>query len=227
MDKFFDKYLKEEDFINLSAEKLKKYGFEHNNTIAGVCLCRDEICQSVLLKIKNLWGDFFNFSSFAGIYSSGEIGAKVFISHAPDGEEKRVVFYVFTHIGLDEKGGIGICKRKGIEKSTACGALILFLNEILNFDKREKEENPELIFIKQKLRKEISNRTPDLKELTKIALHVSCNEIERTMENLVKSDKIIYALVSGIQVHYLDKNYIVPMESFVVRDNKRIDFKVL
>ncbi len=228
LDKIFDKYLEEDYFIKLSAEKLKKYGFNYNNTIAGVCLCRDEICQSVLLKIKNFWGDIFNFSSFAGIYTSGEIGIKVFISHAPDiGEDKRCVFYLFTHIGLDEQGNFGICKRKGLEKSTACGALFLFLNELSKFSKKEKEENPELILVKQKLRKEISNKMPDLMELTKIALQISCKDIEQTMENFIKSEKIIYAIISGIQVHYLDKNYVVPMDSFIFMNNKKINIEVM
>lgn len=227
LDKFFDKYIYEDDFIKISAEKLKKYGFNYNNTIAGVCLCRDEICQSALLKIKNFWGDAFNFSSFAGIYTSGEIGIKVFMSHAPDvGEDKKYVFYLFTHIGLDEEGNVGTCKRKGLDKSTACGALILFLNELSNFDKKEKEENPELILIKQKLRKEIYNKIPDLIELTKIALRISSTDIEQTMENFIKSEKIIYAIISGIQVHYLGKNYIVPMDSFIYMNDKKIDLEI-
>lgn len=226
LDKIFKKYTTEDAFAKLSYKKFKKYGFNRNNSITSVCLCRDEICQSVLFHIRKLWGDIFNFSNFAGIYTSGEIGIKVFTSHAPDiGEDKRCVFYTFTHIGLDEQGNFGICKRKGLEKSTACGALILFLNELSKFDK--KEENPELILVKQKLRKEISNRISDLMELTKIALRISCKDIEQTMENLIKSEKIIYAIISGSQVHYLDKNYVVPMDSFIFMNNKKINLEVV
>ncbi|MCS7163957.1 MAG: hypothetical protein NZ845_03035 [Thermodesulfovibrio sp.] len=223
LGKLFDKYFKEEDFIKLSSERLKEFGFNYHNTIAGVCLCRDEICQSILTEVKKYWGDFFNFSSFAGIYISGQIGLKVFLSHLPEAKERRCLLYLFTHIGIDKDGNLGFCKRKGIEKSTACGALILFLNTLSNIDK--EKENSELNLVNQKLRREISDKIPDLMELTKITLRISFNEIEKTMEALAKSDEITYAIVSGIQVHYLDKNYVVPMDSFIFMNNKKISLE--
>lgn len=223
LDKIFNKYLREDDFIRLSSEKLKKYGFNHENTIAGVCLCRDELCQSVLCKIEEHWGKIFNFSSFAGVYTSGEIGIEVFISHAPDtGKDRRCIFFVFSHIGVDEKGNLGFCQRKGMENSSACGALILFHNELLNSNKKIQAENPEFTLLKQKLSKKISGKTPDILELTQLALSVTCEDIENTMEEFVQSERIIYAIISGIQVHYLDKNYIVPKNSFVIMNNEKI-----
>ncbi|MEN2995012.1 MAG: hypothetical protein ABDH19_06680 [Thermodesulfovibrio sp.] len=223
LSKLFNRYFKEKDFIKLSSERLKEFGFSYHNTIAGVCLCRDEICQSVLPEIRKYWGVFFNFSSFAGVYISGQIGLKVFLSHLPEVKEKRSVLYLLTHIGIDKDGNLGFCKRKGIEKSTACGALILFLNTLSKSDK--EEEDPELNLVNQKLKREISDKIPDLMELTKIALRISFNEIEKTMDVLAKADEITYAIVSGIQVHYLDKNYVVPMDSFIFIDNKKINLE--
>ncbi|MCX8034539.1 MAG: hypothetical protein N3A00_04400 [Thermodesulfovibrio sp.] len=229
LDKIFNKYITEDSFIKLSYEKLKDYGFNRDNTIAGVCLCRDEICQSILFHIRNLWGEVFNFSSFAGLYTSGKIGAEVFISHAPEIERnKKCVFYVFSHIGLGEKEEIGICKRKGLERSTACGALILFLNELSKKDKKTNEvDNHELTFVRQRLLRELSIESPSLLDVTQLALRVTCEDIEKTMENYVQSKGISYALISGIQVHYIDNNYIVPKEAFVLLDNKKIKFEII
>lgn len=229
LDTIFNKYTTEDAFIKLSYKKLKKYGFNRDNSITGVCLCRDEICQSVLLHIKKLWGGVFNFSSFAGLYTLGKIGAEVFISHAPATEKnKKCVFYVFSHLGLSEKEEIGICKRKGLERSTACGALILFLNMLSTKDKKTNEvDNAEFIFVRQRLLRELFNKSPSLLDITELALRATCEDIEKIMENYVQSEGISYALISGIQVHYMDNNYIVPKEAFVLLDDKKIKFEII
>ena len=220
--KVFNKYLSEDEFIKLSYEGLKEYGFNRDNTIAGLCLCRDEICQSVLLNIKEWWGEVFNFSTFAGVYTLGQLGLKVFISHCPETKEnKKCVFYVFSHIGIDENGNTGICKRKGIEKSTACGALILLHNEISNKTVKSSD-NIEINYIRERLTKEISHQTPTLLDLSNLVLQVNCKDIENAMEILTQQESIDYAIISGIQVHYMGRNLIVPKDVMLSLANKKI-----
>lgn len=224
----FTKYFPEEEFIRFSSEKLRDYGFNHENTITGVCLCRDEICQSALFHIRNQWGEVFNFASLAGFYSIGKIGLEVFISHAPKQEENiKCLFYVFTHIGIDEDGNVGVCSRKGIKESTACGALISLHKEISVGLINPEERNFEIDAIRNRLGKELSQKIPSLLELTKLTLRATSEDIEKIMENHFQSDNLIYGLISGIQVHYKGINYIVPEDAFISLNNKRVNIALI
>ncbi|MEN2986412.1 MAG: hypothetical protein ABDH16_07145 [Thermodesulfovibrionaceae bacterium] len=220
----FGRYLEETAFINSTYDILKEYNFTSANSIASACLCRDELCQTALVQIKNIWGEVFNFSSLGGLYTAGITGLKAFLSHAPDfNGARRCVFYVFSHIGVDENGILGKCSRKGIIDSNACGALIFFLNELSKktvsySDVADEEQN----YLKKRLLSEINlSNLPNLLELTKISLRATVKDIESLMQGFVKSDRIEYALISGIQVHYLNRNYIIP-EEFIVFEEAEI-----
>lgn len=224
----FTKYLPEEEFIRFSSEKLLEFGFNRENTIAGVCICRDEICQSVLFHIRNKWGEIFNFASLAGFYNLGKIGLEVFISHVPQQEENRkCLFYVFTHIGIDEDGNLGVCSRKGIKESTACGALILLHKEMSGRLISAEESNCEIDAIRNRLGKDLSQKTPSLLELTKLTLRATCEDIEKIMENHFQSDNLNYGLISGIQVHYKGINYIIPEDAFISLNNKKLKIDLI
>lgn len=223
LNRIFTKYFLEEDFIRLSFEKLREHGFNRENTITGVCLCRDEICQSVLFHLREYWGEIFNFASFAGFYKLDKIGIEVFFSHAPQEENKKCLFYVFTHIGIYEEDKIGFCSRKGIEESTACGALILLHQEMSTGLSTTKGINSEIDAIRNRLEGQISNKIPSLLELTKLTLMVSCEDIEEIMENYVQKNKISYGLISGIQVHHKGFNYIVSENAFLSLNNQKIN----
>ncbi len=41
----FDRVFKEVDYVKKTYNALKKFGFDDDNTIAAVCVCRDEISQ--------------------------------------------------------------------------------------------------------------------------------------------------------------------------------------
>lgn len=150
--------LKEAQFIEKASKILFKRGFNPSNSITGVCLCRDELCQSALILIKKIWKNVFNFSSLGGLYLSGITGFKAFLSHGPviDGFRNAVVF-LFTHVGIDKTYKIGFCQRRGIESSNACGALFSLLSELekkaLHFGDEDYEQN----FLRNRISKEIGN----------------------------------------------------------------------
>src|SRR4030066_45421 len=104
LTKHFDKVFTEVEFVKKTYNILKKFGFTDDNTIASVCVCRDEISQTVRSIIKHTWGEAFNFSSLAGMFTAGKTGVKAAMHHAPkvDGKE-RYVFYVVPHIALNEE----------------------------------------------------------------------------------------------------------------------------
>jgi hypothetical protein len=129
--KYFDKILTEVDFVKKTYNALKKYGFNDENAIASVCICRDEISQSLRSIIKHVWGEAFNLSSLGGMFFAGKTGLLSAMHHAPKIDNKeRYVFYIIPHIAIDKEGRMGFCSRKGIKESTACGALSTFQKEL-------------------------------------------------------------------------------------------------
>jgi uncharacterized protein YlzI (FlbEa/FlbD family) len=225
LERLFGKFYKEYDFIKKTYDVLKGFGFTDENAIASVCICRDEISQTIRSHIKRMWGEAFNFSSLAGLFTAGKTGIKAFISHAPnvDGKE-RYVFYAFSHIAIDENENMGVCKRKGLEKSHACGALCHFLNELSSkkINIKLDEEDIEESLLKRRLLREIPyGEIPDLLNLTKINLKVIREDLDNIIEKVIDTKKADYAFFSGIQVHGPEENYIVPDEAYVVINGKK------
>ncbi|MQK95365.1 hypothetical protein, partial [Escherichia coli] len=62
---------------------------------------------------------------------------------------------------------------------------------------------------------------PDLLTLTKITLKVIVEDLENIIEKVVDPKKANYAVISGIQIHGPEENYIVPDESYVIEDRER------
>ncbi|GAB6182468.1 hypothetical protein [Thermodesulfovibrio hydrogeniphilus] len=230
LERIFGRFYKEYDFLKKSYDVLKDFGFTDDNAIASVCVCRDEICQTVRSHVKRMWGEAFNFSSLAGLFTAGKTGMKAFISHAPKVEGKeRYVFYAFSHIAIDENENMGVCKRKGLEKSHACGALCLFLNELSSgkINIRLDEDDIEESLLKRRILRELKyGEVPDLLTLTKITLKAIVEDLEHIIEKVVDQKKADYAVISGIQVHGPEENYIVPDECYVVIDCEKKKLKI-
>ena len=231
LKKHFPVFYKEVDFVKETYNALKQFGFNDDNSIASACICRDEISQSLRSIIKHIWGEAFNFSSLAGMFTAGKTGLKAATHHAPriDGRE-RYVYYVIPHIAINEQGKTGFCKRKGIkEESSACGALCLFLDELrkgklhITIDEEDIEES----LLKRRLLTEIPyGQIPDLIELTKITRKVIQSDLEHAIEKVVDTKKSDYAVFTGIQIHAPDGNYIWPSESYVVANGKRKEITI-
>lgn len=236
LKKYFDKVYTEVDFVRKTYDALKKLGFNDDNTIAATCICRDEIAQSLRSIIKHIWGgEAFNLSSLAGMFFAGKTGLLAAMHHAPvvDGKE-RYVFYALPHIAINEDGRIGICKRAGREgESTACGALNAFQKELKNplvlpllkggewgWDMGDIEYS----LIKIRLSKKIPfNKVPDLLELTRIAQTAIHADIENTLKAVVNTAKSDYALITSIQIHGPEGNFITPFSSYAIVNGKRKD----
>jgi len=231
LKKDFDHVVKEVDYVRKTYNLLKTFGFNDDNSIASVCVCRDEISQTVRSIIKHVWGEAFNFSSLAGMFTAGKTGLKAAMHHAPNVEgRERYVFYVVPHIAINEDGKSGFCKRRGIKEDTsACGALCLFLDELYTGKLHIKidEEDIEESLIKRRLIKEITyGDIPSLLELTKITRKVIQEDLEHAISKVVDTTKSDYAVLTGIQIHAPDANYIWPADSYVVMDGEKKELKI-
>jgi hypothetical protein len=231
MNENFDRTIKEVDYVRKTYNVLKDFGFNDDNSIASVCVCRDEISQTIRSIVKHIWGEAFNFSSLAGMFTAGKTGLKAAIHHAPQVDSReRYVFYVIPHIAINEDGKSGFCKRRGIkEESSACGALCLFLSELhqgkllIKLDEEDIEES----LIKRRLLKEIPyGHLPDLIELTKITRKVIQEDLENVIGKVVDTSKSDYAMFTGIQIHAPDANYIWPADSYVIANGEKVEIQI-
>ncbi len=231
LKKHFDKVFTEIDFIKKTYAALKELGFNDDNTIAATCICRDEISQTLRSIIKHMWGEAFNLSSLAGMFFAGKTGLAAAMHHAPivAGKE-RYVFYALPHVAIDADGKLGVCRREGREaESTACGALNAFQKEMaggklnLTMDNEDVEQS----LIRMRLLREIPyGNVPDLLELTKITQTAIQTDLENTLKKVVDTNKSDYAVITGIQVHGPETNYVWPAECYAIVTNKKVELKV-
>lgn len=222
--------IKPETFFGIVSFRLQSLGFTKGKTIAGAVTCRDELCFPLIEIIKDHWDNPFILSGLAGIPLSGRTALRAMISHAPNMDStERYIFFVFSHIGLDD-GMEGACKRPGRgEIGSACGALLVILKELeegrlnLLLDPLDWEQS----LLKLKLLREIPfGHRPSLWELTQIALSVAVRDLLTILSELINPSKVSYAVISGIHIHMNDGNFIYPGKCFAVVQGEQFDLDI-
>jgi hypothetical protein len=220
-----------EKFVVESMALLHEHGFHRHNSIPLVSVCRDELTRPFVERIDELWSHSFDISSLAGMVFCGKTGFMAAMHHAPvaDGKE-RYVFYVGPHIAVDDKGEIGKVWRSGREKcSSACGALVAFLAEIVEgrLNVQLDVDDIEQSLLKQKLMSYIRyGEKPSLESLTYCASDCVTDTVERLLKVTVNPEHCDYAIFSGIQIHGpMGTNYFMPRVMYVMKDGKQIQLK--
>lgn len=226
---YFPRLVEERTLVELSYRALADHGFTADNTIAAVCVCRDEISQLFPIYVKEFWGEAFNLSSLGAMFTAGKTGLGAILHHAPHGERERYIFYSMTHIAIDAAGNLGTCTRKGIEESVACGALHAFLQELRH--KRATpamdEDDIEQSFLRRRLLPALPPGAPvDLLELTRVARKVVLDDFERALASGIDTGHCDYALLSGIQVHAARANHIWPATFYAVLGGKKLEIQL-
>jgi hypothetical protein len=222
---YFDRVFREHDFVKGGLEALSPLGFTADNTIACVSLCRDEISSTLAASVREVWGESFNLSSLAGMFFVGKTGLSAAVHHAPRVDQRhRYVFYAVPHIAVGEGGRLGLCSRKGIEESNACGALCAFLSELKagRLSLAMDQDDLEMSLLRLRLLKEIPyGRVPDLLELTRLTQRIIVADLERAIETVVDPETSDYALLTGIQIHGQDGNYVQSLPGYALVKGQR------
>jgi hypothetical protein len=222
----------EADYVKSTQDALSVHGFNGDNTIACVGVCRDEITRSLVDRVQEAWGEAFNFSSLGGMLLLGKTGFGAAQHHSPvDGGRERYVYIAMSHVAICDKGDIGVCYRPGRPgASGACGALMAFRKELLGGAlKLELDPNDmEQSILKQRLFRKIKfGNVPDLVSLTRIAYEVILDDLKLLLDLTVKTDVSDYAVLTGIQIHGPDKEqYIWPGEMYAVIRGSRKEIKL-
>jgi hypothetical protein len=219
----------EEQFVDATFEALLPRGFNAENTIACVGVCRDELCQPITTLARERWGEAFNFSALAGMLLLGRTGFEAAQAHgAMEDGRQRYVYIVMPHVGLGESGTVGECKRTGLPGiAHACGALCKLQAEFesgrLEFDL--DPDDPELSLIRRRLAERLQwGQVPTLLELTELAEQVIVDDLERMIDLTVDRERADYAVLSGIQINGSDQqNYVRPGKMYAVIRGIRVD----
>jgi len=231
LQQFFPSFLPENVFVDKTYAALNRIGFNADNTIACVCLCRDEITQPLAFLVRQSWGESFNLSGLGGLFYAGKTALHAAMHHSPNpNQRERYVFFALPHIAIDEQGRIGVCKRAGRDgDSTACGALDAFRKELVagNFSLTTDSQDVEQSLLRQRLTyKVLYSQPPSLLELTKIAQQTSQQDLENTLKTAVDLSHSDYGLISGIQIHGPEKNYVWLASFYAIVNGKRNELGV-
>ncbi len=194
------------EFLEDSRTALASRGFLPEHTLAGVGLCRDELCASLMHGLQATWGPCFNLGSLAGAVSPGALAFDAFLQHAPShAGRQRVVCFGFTHVAFDPGGRAGACSRPGLEgSSSACGALVALQRELAAGSGVEDERGHDGEFqqLGRRLRAGIPNEcATDLVALTLWAWRSLAADLERDLRRAIGERAVDRAVCTGVQIH--------------------------
>jgi hypothetical protein len=218
---YFPSALGIDDFLHRLEIALYAYGFNGDNAIAMVNLCRDEITVSLKNKIDHVFGSSFNTNGLGGVLTCGVTGVAAGLSHAPVSKgsgKERYVFFSFPHISVDARGEIGTISRPGRPGSScACGALNKALIDIktegvdanCKIPGVHEPLDPEFTILKQRLARRLRYdglgddhvSKMNLVDLTKVAEKTISDDLNYLISQTVDPTKADYAVVTGVQIH--------------------------
>jgi hypothetical protein len=202
----FPEAVERETFVARSLAALAVHGFVPGSALLMIGVCRDELTFPLVDRLRSVWGPAFDLSSLAGMLFLGRTGIAAARDHAPSADgRQRFVAFVFSHIGIDEDGVVGQCRRPGqAEPSPACGALEAFRRELaagrldVDLDPGDLEQS----LLKQRLLRRISyGEVPDLVGLTRIARDAIYDDMAALVSQLEHGADTDVAVISGVQVH--------------------------
>lgn len=225
------------DWVSWLTAQLAPRGFDADNTIACVAVCRDELCSPFIDAVSSAWGEAFNLSSLAGVPLLGVTGFEAALSHAPrvNGRE-RYLLVGMTHVGTDGGDELGMVTRPGQRKATpACGALSKLLSELQQGAERAPEfdaldpHDVEMSLLRRRLgHLGGENHVPNLAELTKAAADAITEELEYLVERCVRQRPADFAVATGILVHTpAGPSRVVPHTSYVDVSGQRAELSAV
>jgi len=195
------------DFAATNRQALADLGFVNENTLAGIGLCRDEICTPFEDMLQQIWGPSFLFSSLAGAVLPGRTAFGAYLHHAPEVDGRhRIACFGFAHVALSPAGDQGWCRRPGRPApSNACGALksiLKALTEGSGMPTPAPEGDHEFALLCRRLDRALAGRVPtDLVDLT-LAVHGALDADWRALlAQAVDPATTDFALFTGVQVH--------------------------
>ena len=237
MDKLGELYpgaMLEMPFLAKATQVMNSYGFNKQNSIGLISVCRDELTRTLVEDFEDLWGPSFSSGSLAGMAFLGKTGMGAGMAHAPQDENgvERYIFICGPHISISETGEVGKVYRPGRENiSCACGALIAMQSELQNqtLSVGLKTMDLELSMMKQQLAETLTyGDVPTLDQLTKKAQVLIKQQMENILDGMNLKGRTEYVFISGVQVHAPENaTFFWPKDMYVQHlDGRRTEITV-
>jgi hypothetical protein len=215
-------------FVDRTVEMLTPHGFDADNTLGCVGLCRDELTRPLVDHVVQAWGEAFDFSSLGAFPTLGRTGFAAARSHAPTIHGRdRLLILSMPHIGIDRDGRLGWSNRPGqTEATTACGAIAAVINECATGPVNQELDvlDPE----QSLLRRRLCQLLPDqdlvglgIAELTRVIRKAGLDDLERLIAD-ADMERYDYAVFSGVQLHTPDGELVWLADAYVVVSGSRI-----
>ena len=200
-----------EDFVARWRAALGADGFDADDALLIVAVCRDELCEPFVVLLERDWGPAFHAGSLAGLLTLGRTGIGAAARHAPEepGQPLRYVVVAAAHIGMDATGGFGSFRRSHQDvPSGTCGALMAFRGELvgsrlrLGFD----PVDPEMSLLRERLLPALPyGEIPDPVVLTQLVAEVIDADLRELLGWFTSvapgGHEVRTAVVTGILVH--------------------------
>ncbi len=208
-------------YMGRTAKALAKYGFEDENTMGMIAICRDEQTDPLYEAMVRYWGKTFNCCSLAGFVTMGKTGLASATAHTPieDGL-RRFVFCAMPHIAISRNGEVGLMYRDGVEApSHACGALETIVEELAagHLNLETDMQDIEQTIVRQKILSQLRyGDRVNLVDLTQLASKIIATDVRNLLSRL---DTTIfhYAVMHGIQIHGpFESQWVYPVDFFIV-----------
>jgi len=210
-------------FMSRTAKTLSQYGFEDENTMGMLAICRDELTDPLHEAVLRYWGKTFNCCSLAGFVTMGKTGLRSATDHTPiQNGLRRFVFFAMPHIAISRHGEVGRIYREGLaHPSHACGALDSIFEELssgllnLETDMQDIEQT----IVRQKILSHLKyGEAVDLVKLTKLAGQIIADDVRGLLAPLDTS-VFHYGVLHGIQIHGpFESQWVYPLTSYVIGD---------
>ena len=238
-----------EAYMKAVESTLNSKGFNPDNCIALVGICRDEACRPFQTRIEESFGLSFSQCSLGGFVTMGQVGFGAAMGHCPldpkDGRE-RFVFFGFPHVGVSHDHDVGKIDRTGRPSSGACGALLGAMGQIQGAEDLAElasapatVEEPEFSSLVSKLasqmvKENVKKEDLNVKSITDLSETVITDELEAHIAKAVEGRDCDYAVFTGTQINssYVkdiqcgDNQYVAPGKSYCVVKGQRWDMSL-
>lgn len=208
-------------YMGRTAKELSKYGFEDENTMGMIAICRDEQTDPLYESVVRYWGKTFNCCSLAGFVTMGKTGLAAAMAHTPIQEGlRRFVFYAMPHIAISRNGEIGRIYREGVEApSHACGALETIVEELAagHLNLETDMQDIEQTIVRQKILSQLRyGDQVNLVDLTQLSSKIIATDVRNLLSRL-DTTVFHYAVMHGIQIHGpFESQWVYPVDFFIV-----------
>lgn len=229
LERDFPGALLESHFVAMTTSMLSPHGFEANNTLACVGVCRDEMCRSFENEICKTWGESMSMAGLGAMLFLGKTGMQAAQSHAPVAAGRaRYLYFVFPHIGISPGGDIGVCPRPGLTKlSPVCGALSAYRAALHagNMSTELSDDDLEQSLLRRRMNATpvASDPSPSLLSITRQAQATILEDLEKLLAATVTTDQADYAVFSGIQIHSGSTAYVQVNRQYAMISGQRLE----